>query len=575
MISQCPSPTWDSSNQGSAYVDELGAKALYGNFYNTNQAQHVNDGHLYFFGDITNNGFMGDGFGHEYIKSCNDLIPTTITGRGGTEFNILDINNKAGVTLQKDLRIKTTLSFSAGLVTTNRTKFGHRVFFQDGASHLSAANSRHINGRVSRKGDGFFSFPTGDGDHISKLSIVSMDASIIYTATYYSLLLDPDQYEAEGLYDRNSKEFDVLAVQPQEHWTLRGSKATTVTLEFTDYSDIGALTSSKEDLIVVGWDGRQWVDLGNTKFVEAFGRGTITSKSVIPNEYRIFTFGVRDTDGDTYADGIDLDPRDPCIPDPTDPACTERICVEVDTKVFLEGAIMQGGIGRYGSEMRSEINHFGYLPGQAPSTLLGSATPAGQPYSSIPWYHEGPEGITFNYLRVVKDEYTADVVDWVLVSLRTDAGVASTTCTKAGLLYSDGTIEMTEPFDCCNSNETDYYIVIEHRNHLPVMTPTPMPVVNGIVSFDFRSQQSYTRLLGNGQKEFKDGLFAMYGGNGDQRTASESPKDINSNDVSLWALDNGKHSGYFQQDYDLNGDVNVHDKALWLMNNGIFSDVER
>ena len=99
--------------------------------------------------------------------------------------------------------------------------------------------------------------------------------------------------------------------------------------------------------------------------------------------------------------------------------------------------------------------------------------------------------------------------------------------------------------------EQEYYIVIEHRNHLPVMTPTPMPVVDGVASFDFRANQSYVRLLGSGQKEVKPGVFAMYAGNGDQMTAPESPKDINSNDVSLWAMDNGKHSGYYFQDYDL------------------------
>ena len=118
-------------------------------------------------------------------------------------------------------------------------------------------------------------------------------------------------------------------------------------------------------------------------------------------------------------------------------------------------------------------------------------------------------------------------------------------------------------------------MVIEHRNHLPVMTPQAVPVVDGILNFDFRANQSYTRLFGNGQKEVKRGTYAMYAGNGDQVLAFESPKDINSNDVSLWAMDNGFHSGYYLQDYNLSGDVNVHDKAIWLTNNGVFTDVER
>jgi len=67
----------------------------------------------------------------------------------------------------------------------------------------------------------------------------------------------------------------------------------------------------------------------------------------------------------------------------------------------------------------------------------------------------------------------------------------------------------------------------------------------------------------------------MFAGNGDQVTTSSSIKDINANDLSLWSIENGAHSGYYLHDYDLNGDVNVHDKAIWLTNNGVFTDVDR
>ncbi|MEL6389774.1 MAG: hypothetical protein AAFQ02_06405 [Bacteroidota bacterium] len=578
MIAQCPdnSPTWDASNIGSAYVSELGKKSVFGDFYNVRDAQYVNDGRAYFFGSIYNEGFFGDGFGNEYLGSC-DGKETFVSGRGATEFNIVEVDNPGGIQVELDARIKTNLEFSSGLVSTDRTKFGHRVFFREGATYRSSSNTKHINGRSSRQGQGTFTFPVGDGDHLGMIGIRGANDFDIYTTAYYSRNLSDEEWMAEGTYDRTQVDFDVLQVQEKEHWTLRGSQVTRITLHWTAYSEINELVDNVEDLIVVGWDGDQWVDLGNTEVFSAFGSGSVTSKDVIPNRYRAFTFGTKDTDGDKYADSVDADRFDPCIPDPTLPVCTERVCVEVNTAVYLEGALMRGGLGDYADEMKSDLHRFGYLPGQRPRTLLGLRTRPGHPYRDFPFNYDGieGEGIDETDPQSLDNYPESGFVDWVLVSLRSSEDVSSTICSRAAYLMSDGEVVMPEAFDCCNAETDQYYIVIEHRNHLPVMTPVPVVVSEGMVSYDFRINQSYTRLLGSGQKQIRDGMYVMYAGNGDQVLASESPKDINANDISLWAADNGKHSGYYTQDYDLNGDVNVHDKAIWLVNNGVFTDVDR
>jgi len=166
-------------------------------------------------------------------------------------------------------------------------------------------------------------------------------------------------------------------------------------------------------------------------------------------------------------------------------------------------------------------------------------------------------------------------VDWVLVSLREDKDIEYETCTRAGLLMKDGTIRFMED-DCCILDPLkSYYVVVEHRNHLIVMSPDPVPVREGKVSFDFRTQNSYTALFGYGQKEIKDGVFAMYAANGDQYLDGESPVDINVSDLAEWLKENGFHSSYYFMDFDLNGDANVQDKGLYLENIGIFTDVPK
>ena len=146
---QCPTKRWDTSNDGSAYIAQVGNKAIYGNFTNSSASQYVNDGRLYMFGDIRNDGLIGDGFGLEFIRSCDNTI-THINGTGTTEFNRLNINNSIGVQLEQLMSIKTVLQFAAGIIHSDRTDFGHMTIFQDGASYSGANDKKHIDGIVKK-----------------------------------------------------------------------------------------------------------------------------------------------------------------------------------------------------------------------------------------------------------------------------------------------------------------------------------------------------------------------------------------------------------------------------------------
>ena len=249
------------------------------------------------------------------------------------------------------------------------------------------------------------------------------------------------------------------------------------------------------------------------------------------------------------------------------------ICLEIETALFLEGAY-----DRDAQLMSNDLNALGYLPGQQPQTFFGQATPAGQPYNQAPWLHFGTEGDRFvqgaSALAGLNGNYPTTVVDWVLVSLRADASASSTVGSAAALLHNDGTVEFVEGFGICGVDAAeDYFIVVEHRNHLIAMSHLQLPIINGSISYDFRAHNSYKRILGSGQKEIEPGVYAMFAGNGDQSSAPFDSRDINPNDLTRFLIDNGLTSSYFLRDFNLNGDVSVGDKALFLINNGIFSDV--
>jgi hypothetical protein len=237
--------------------------------------------------------------------------------------------------------------------------------------------------------------------------------------------------------------------------------------------------------------------------------------------------------------------------------------------------------------MRTDLNNLRLLPGQLlVDPFFGSKySPAGQPYSIAPWNYFGNEGFNFDSDQdplFADAGYPATVVDWVLVSLRdTPQGTGGPICQAAALLHNDGRIEFVEEFDCCNLDlGQPYYIVVEHRNHLIVMSHEPISIAGNKITYDFRTQQSYIDDQGfpglfAGQKEILPGVFAMYAGNGNQALTAQSDTDINFDDRTFWESENGKLGEYRIGDYNLNGDTNFNDRVTWERNNGKFTSVPR
>jgi Bacterial Ig domain len=263
-------------------------------------------------------------------------------------------------------------------------------------------------------------------------------------------------------------------------------------------------------------------------------------------------------------------------------------CVTVEAWVYLEGAAIQAdGSTTYSVPMRTTLNDLGVLPGQTYNDFFFGSfyTPVGQPYNVAPWNYNGTEGDGFDsdgMLATAKANYSSTVVDWVLVSLRSNPnGTGGPICQAAALLHKDGHLEFIDQFQCCNLNENQtYYIVIEHRNHLIVMSHQPVSIVNGKISYDFRTQQSYVDdPFGfgtfSGQKQILPGVFAMFGGNGNQTITNSADTDINFDDRTFWEILNGVIARYRNSDYNLNGDTNFNDRRVWELNNGRFTSVPR
>lgn len=249
-------------------------------------------------------------------------------------------------------------------------------------------------------------------------------------------------------------------------------------------------------------------------------------------------------------------------------------CSPIKLWVYLEGALVDPIDPRiYLPAMRTNLNtQFNLLPGQSGGL---TPTPAGHPYTVAPWNHTGTEGNDFlrdEYTILANDYGNVPIVDWVLVGFRTGTAANTEVAALAALLQADGHIVFVDD-QATNLPSGNYYIQIEHRNHMGVLSAAPVSLQGGELSYDFREADSWKGSL-FGQKEVDLNRWALFSSDGDQQ--ADSPGyDINGSDRILWETVNGQYNLYHPSDHNMNGDVNGADRILWDENFGYSSGVPR
>jgi len=160
------------------------------------------------------------------------------------------------------------------------------------------------------------------------------------------------------------------------------------------------------------------------------------------------------------------------------------------------------------------------------------------------------------------------IVDWIYVELRL-ATTGETVKQANAFLLKNGTIvdvngNSSLPF--YYTTDVEYYFVIQHRNHLAIMssaTHTFGDFASQATTIDLTSSGS---AYNNGFKEVSTGVYAMYDGDANHSGL------VNVND----AFDLINHfgmSGYLGSDLNLSGYVNVNDAYALIGNFGVGTSV--
>ena len=195
--------------------------------------------------------------------------------------------------------------------------------------------------------------------------------------------------------------------------------------------------------------------------------------------------------------------------------------------------------------------------------------PNAQPYSD-PMF----DGYPMDYDGAEAASITSDIVDWIIVELRTGTDPSTIVSQRAALLREDGRILDADGSDFVLfpgvTAPGGYRIVIRHRNHLPIMSGSSLILFAGDsapVVLDLSSLSAYG---GDPQAriELETGVYGMYGADGN------FSGDVTAFDyLNVWLPENGTN-GYKQGDFNLDGSVTSFDfLQIWLNANGRASQV--
>lgn len=212
----------------------------------------------------------------------------------------------------------------------------------------------------------------------------------------------------------------------------------------------------------------------------------------------------------------------------------------LDAKICLEGPFN-------GTDMNTNLSGL-------------SDFPLSQPFNTAPWYYNGTESVV---------TVPTGVVDWVLVELRdapsaADASGATAVKRMAALLKHNGSVVATDGYalpDIFLTIMDDLYLIIQHRNHLGVMSDKPLWKTNDTFNYDFTTGLLKAYGYGLGYKKLTDGPAVMVAGD-----ANTDGIILESDKTNVWAPQAGL-DGYLYSDFNLDGQVNNSDKnELWLQN---------
>jgi len=206
---------------------------------------------------------------------------------------------------------------------------------------------------------------------------------------------------------------------------------------------------------------------------------------------------------------------------------------------------------------------------------LASRIPSTEPYTALGFSHVGGGGeqVANSVLSVTGPNA---IVDWVYVELRGANLPHPVLATRCALVQRDGDVVAVDGLSPVMLQLTPgtYHVTVRHRNHLGIMTATPIAIGSAPSTVDFRS--SAAPVWGTNARKGIGAAMCMWAGNARvDRTLSYTGQD-NDRDPILMVIGGiiptNSVTGYYLEDTNLSGEVKytgaANDRDLILQNIG-------
>lgn len=276
MVSLAQAQT-DLYNSGTLYLTgSSDILFISGGFTNANTSALTNNGNLYVRQNLVNNqASVAVGTGALYLNGT-----TGQTVSGTQPFNTFNLftDNTAGITLNANLSVSGTHTFTNGLIATSVTP--NYLIYQAGSSYTGATDTRHVNGWVKKIGTTNFSFPVGNGTYLRPAAIESLSGSSEFNARYYN-----------GPTPNNTNVIaPLLLVDVNEYWDITRVSGGTAAIALNwDNSKVAMPNYVLAEIRVAGHTGGFWSSQGGSASGNIATTGNITSAST--GAFGLFTLG--------------------------------------------------------------------------------------------------------------------------------------------------------------------------------------------------------------------------------------------------------------------------------------------
>ncbi len=273
-------PLMDASNSGACNRMDLEASAILTvNGTLTVGDTFTNAGNFVVGGNFINNGVYIDNESTKFNGSSAQTMPAA-------EYNKLEIDNSAGISLDGASSVKTSLTLTDGVITTTSVNM---LTLKNGCSLSGGSNTAYVDGPLAKIGSDDFVFPTGDAGRWARIGISNLSASETFTA----------EYTAATPNDNTNYSTPLTKISDNEWWELDRTGSTVsadVSLYWEDskWSGIGNMDS----LRIVRYNTSQWDivsgSMSHTGIADlnSVQQGSLSVSGV--SAFGTFTFGTTD-----------------------------------------------------------------------------------------------------------------------------------------------------------------------------------------------------------------------------------------------------------------------------------------